>query len=130
MDTDIKNNLLFYEPIRKNYDLEVRTFEFAKRVRDFVKKVKYTIPNSEDIKQLIRSSGSIGANYIEANGALGKKDFLMHIKISKKESKESHYWLRLIDIENNKILQSTKESLINEAQELVKIFGSIINKTT
>ncbi|HLV31787.1 MAG TPA: four helix bundle protein [Chitinispirillaceae bacterium] len=73
MDTDIKNNLLFYEPIRKNYDLEVRTFEFAKRVRDFVKKVKYTIPNSEDIKQLIRSSGSIGANYIEANGALGKK---------------------------------------------------------
>ena len=69
------------------YDLEERTFEFARRVRQFVKKLPRTICNIEDAKQLVRSSGSVGANYIEANEALGKKDFIMRAKISRKESK-------------------------------------------
>jgi len=65
----------------KQYDLEDRTAEFAKKVRSFVKKLKKTIANIEDSKQVVKSSGSVGANYIEANEALSKKDFRMRIKI-------------------------------------------------
>ncbi len=64
----------------KPYDLEERTLEFAKNVRVFVKKLLKTLSNIEDIKQLVKASGSVGANYIEANEALGKKDFLLRIK--------------------------------------------------
>jgi len=81
----------------KQYDIEDRTLEFAKHVRNFVNKLGKTLANIEDGKQLIRSSGSVGANYIEANEALSKKDFVMRIKICRKEAKESRYWLRLID---------------------------------
>ena len=75
----------------KQYDLEDRTLAFAKKVRAFVKKLPKTIANIEDGKQLIKASGSIGANYIEANEALSKKDFVMRIKICRKEAKESRY---------------------------------------
>jgi four helix bundle protein len=81
----------------KTYDLEDRTLTFAKKVRAFVRKLSKTIANIEDGKQLIKASGSIGSNYIEANEALSKKDFVMRIKIGRKEAKESRYWLRLID---------------------------------
>ncbi len=77
----------------KKYDLEDRTFNFAKSVRALVKKLTKTIGNIEDGKQVIRSSGSVGANYIEANESLSKKDFVMRIKICRKEAKESRYWL-------------------------------------
>ena len=79
------------------YDLEDRTFEFAKRVRSFIKKLPKSIANLEDVKQLVRASGSVGANYIEGNDSLSKKDFVMRVKISRKEAKESRYWLRLVD---------------------------------
>ncbi len=62
-------------PGRRRYDLEERTYLFAKRVRAFVKKLPRTVCNIEDVRQLVRASGSVGANYIEANEALGKKDF-------------------------------------------------------
>ncbi|MHC4501304.1 MAG: four helix bundle protein, partial [Planctomycetota bacterium] len=78
----------------RHYDLEDRTFEFASRVRAFLKKLNKTIANIEDGKQLVRASGSVGANYIEANEALSKKDFAMRVKICRKEAKESRYWLR------------------------------------
>ena len=81
----------------KQYDLEDRTLKFAKKVRSFVKKLNKTLANIEDSKQLVKASGSVGANYIEANEALSKKDFLMRIKICRKEAKESRYWLRLVD---------------------------------
>jgi four helix bundle protein len=111
------------------YDLEKRTFQFAKRVRIFVKTLPKTIANIEDGKQLIKASGSVGANYIEANEALGKKDFKMRIKICRKEAKESAYWLRLIH-ETNK-LENTDEVvyLTQEATELKKIFSSILEKS-
>lgn len=80
----------------KTYDLEERTYLFAKRVREFVRKLPKDIANIEDSKQLVNASGSVGANYIEANESLSKKDFIMRIKISRKEAKESRYWLRLI----------------------------------
>jgi four helix bundle protein len=113
----------------KQYDLEDRTLEFARKVRAFVKKIPRTIGNIEDGKQVIRSSGSVGANYIEANEALSKKDFLMRIKICRKESKESKYWLILVDIANSKELESERKELVREAHELMMIFSSIMRKS-
>jgi four helix bundle protein len=85
----------------KQYDLEERTLKFARRVRAFVKKLPRTTANTEDGRQLIKSSGSVGANYIEANEALSKKISIMRIKICRKEAKESRYWLKIIDTDDN-----------------------------
>ena len=112
----------------KQYDLEERTFSFAKEVIAFVNILPKTIANLEIIKQVIRSSGSVGANYIEANEALGKKDFAMRVKICRKEAKESIYWLRLIEARGEDA-EKRKQSLISEATELMKIFGAIVGKT-
>lgn len=112
----------------KKYDLEDRTFKFAKKVRAFVKELNRCLGNTEDCKQLIRSSGSVGANYIEANEALSKKDFVMRIKICRKEAKESLYWLKLIDVNSND-LEKERESLQAEAKELTHIFGAIVTKS-
>lgn len=110
----------------KTYDLEERTFLFAFKVRAFIKKLPRNINNFEDGKQLVRSSGSVGANYIEANDSLGDKDKLMKIRICKKESKESKYWLRLIDTEGNPELDKERNELVQEAHELMLILGSIL----
>lgn len=111
----------------KPYDLEERTFLFAKAVRSFVKTLPRSPANDEDSKQLIRSSGSVGANYREANDSLGKKDFLMRIKISRKEAKESIYWLRLLDVDTDQ--ETERNDLKQEATELMKIFGAILHKS-
>ncbi len=116
-------------PNSKQYDLEDRTLNFAKNVRRFVSKISKKISNIEDGKQLVRSSGSVGANYIEANESLSKKDFKMRIKISRKEAKESRYWLQLVDTDSNKELEQEKASLIKESTELMNIFGSILVKS-
>lgn len=84
-----KQNFNNETPNSNRYDLEERTYEFAKRCRDFVRKLPRTISNLEYGKQLVRSSGSQAANYIEANEALSKKDLGHRIKISRKEAKES-----------------------------------------
>ena len=112
----------------KQYDLEDRTFDFARSVRELVKDLGHDIATQEDVKQLVRSSGSVGANYIEANEALGKKDFLMRIRISRKEAKESRYWLKLIVI-SDPVKQKLKEALIQESTELMNIFGAILRKS-
>ncbi len=112
----------------RQYDLEDRTLEFSRRSRAFVKNLPKTLANIEDGKQLIRSSGSVGANYIEANEALSKKDFIMRIKICRKEAKESRYWLRLIDT-NGKEQENERKELEQEATELTSIFGSILQKS-
>ena len=111
------------------YDLEDRTYEFARRVRGFVKRLPHTICNTEDVKQVVRSSGSVGANYIEANEALSKKDFLMRIRISRKESKETRYWLRLLDTQDDAALDAERNKLIQESTELMRIFGAILRKS-
>jgi four helix bundle protein len=113
----------------KQYDLEDRTLLFAKRVRAFVKKLPKTLANIEDCRQLVKASGSLGANYIEANEALSKKDFVMRIKISRKESKESRFWLKLIDTNNNAELENESMELITESTELMNIFGAILQKS-
>lgn len=112
----------------KKYDLEERTFKFAKEVIQFVKTLPRNLSNNEIAKQVIRSSGSIGANYIEANEALGKKDFIMRIKICRKESKESTYWLKLIESKNNE-QDKKRDTLIDEATQLTKIFNAILEKS-
>jgi len=111
------------------YDLEERTFQFAKAVRLFVKTLPKTIANIEDGKQLIKASGSVGANYIEANESLSKKDFIMRIKICRKEAIESAYWLRLIHATNNLKNAKDAQTLLQEANELKKIFSSILEKS-
>jgi len=111
----------------KPYDLGERTKRFAMRVREYVKDLPKTLANIEDGKQLIRASGSVGANYIEAEEALSKKDFIMRIKISRKEAKESKYWLELIESKMDRIKE--KEALIQEAAELTKMFGAIVEKS-
>jgi four helix bundle protein len=113
----------------KRYDLEDRTLAFARTVRAFVKALPKSISNQEDARQVARASGSVGANYIEANEALGKKDFLLRLKISRKEAKESRYWLRLLDTGAGAGLQKDRDGLIQEATELMNIFGSIIRKS-
>ncbi len=120
--TKIQNN----KPV---YDLEERTFQFAKAVRLFVKTLPKTMANFEDSKQVLKASGSVGANYREANESLSKKDFLMRIKISRKEAKESAYWLRLIHETNNLKNANDAKRLMQEATELKKIFSSILEKS-
>ena len=111
------------------YDLEDRTFQLAKDARIFVKTLPLSIANKEDSKQLIIASGSVGANYREANESLSKKDFHMRIKISRKETKESAYRLRLLVETTN--LENNNEGihLKNEATEIKKLVYSIIEKS-
>ena len=110
------------------YDLEERTLAFAKSVFAFVLSLPKTLPTSEIAKQLVRSAGSVGANYIEANESLGKKDFLMKVRISKKESKESRYWLELISCDEK--TRGVRDKLIQESTELMLIFGAILRNST
>jgi len=111
------------------YDLEDRTYIFAKNVRAFAKQIPKTAANIEDTKQVVRASGSVGANYIEANESLSKKDFLMRIKICRKEAKESCYWLRLIDAGDDSTVKKHRDDLVREATELTSIFGAILRKS-
>ncbi len=113
----------------KRYDVDERTFQFAKNIRAFVKMLPRTIANAEDVRQLVCASGSVGANYIEASESLGKKDFVTRIKISRKEAKESRYWLRLLDTDGSDSLDKTRDALIQEATELMYIFGAIVRKS-
>jgi len=117
-------------PNPKRYDLEDRTFQFASNIRAFVGGLPRTISHREDVKQLIRVSGSVAANYIEANKALGKKDFLMRIKVSRKEAKESRLRLRLLNTHGEPDPETRRQTLIQEALELTKIFSAILNKGT
>ena len=109
-------------------ELEIRFHNFAKKTRDFCLKLKWDIINSEYIRQLIRSSGSVGANYIEASDDLGKLDEKMKIKISRRESKENIHWLDLILTYDNKELEEERIVLIDEADQIKKILSAILNK--
>src|SRR5205085_12348074 len=111
----------------KPRDLEDRIL-FAESVRAFVKRLPRTIGNTEDVRQLVRASGSVAANWIEADEALSKKDFLMRVKICSKEAKESRLFLRLIDTGLTKNSGTDRDARASEARELTLIFSSIISK--
>lgn len=113
----------------KKYDLEERTFQFAIGVRDFVTLLPATTANLEYGPQLIRSASSISANYLEANDAVGRKDFLMRLRISRKEAKETALWLRLVFVGSNARLEARRQELLREATELRLILSAILNNT-
>ena len=110
---------------KKVYDLEERTALFGGNVIDFVKTLPQDRVNSELISQIVRSGTSIGANYMEADGAESNKDFRHKIAICKKESKETKHWLRMIARANPNRRGECKK-LWGEAQELTLIFSSIL----
>ncbi len=110
----------------KIYDLEERTLEYAKRILRMTKALPTNDANRYYSDQCIRSGSSVGANYREANDALGKKDFLHRLRISRKEGKESIYWIELI-IEHNPELKKRIEPLHQEGIELRNILSTIIN---
>lgn len=112
----------------KPRDLEERTAQFAEKIRLFVRSLPRTIGNIEDAKQLIRASGSVPANCIEANEALGAKDRFMRFRISRKEAKECQLWLRLLNTGGNAALDAERALLRQEAHELKLIFNAIVQK--
>ena len=111
----------------KFFELEERTFRFAKEVSILCNDFSRTAANRIYINQVIRSSASIGANYIEANESLSKKDFFMRLKISRKEARETTYWLRLL-AELNQGVQDHSKPLLKACGELVRIFSAILQK--
>ena len=115
--------------VRKNrvFDLEDRTLEFAKRVVRLCKELPINTVNDKLVDQVIRSAGSVGANYREASDSLGRKDELMRLKISRKEAKETIFWLELI-AEANESFAKRMQELIQESRELKNILSAIITK--
>jgi len=113
----------------KKYDLMERTNAFAKQVRKFLLKLPKSYIITEDGKQLTRASGSVGANYIEAQDPISGKDAFLRIRISRKEAKECVYWLDTLGVhELEPELEKARIVLMNEGVELTKIFGAIVNK--
>jgi four helix bundle protein len=112
----------------RKYDLEERTLRFAKGVIGLCKSLPNNTVNFKLVDQLIRSAGSIGANYREANDALGKKDFIHRLRIARKEAKETIFWLELV-LEANKDKRKEIDILINECTEIRNILSAIINKS-
>jgi four helix bundle protein len=111
---------------RTKYDLEDRTLHFAKNVRRFLRRLPPSPARAVDVAQLARASGSVGANYCEANDALGRKDFLMRVRIARKEAKESRYWLQLVDVGECAELEQERGSLVDEAGQLIRILSKIL----
>jgi len=111
----------------RKFDLEERTLIFAKKAINVSNAVVKNTINMELVSQLIRSAGSVGANYREANDSLTKKDFYYRINISRKEAKESKYWLELL-LHANQGLEGEIKNLIDEASQLSRIFASIVLK--
>lgn len=112
----------------RKYDLLERTKSFSLNIRDFCLKQNQDIINREYIVQLIRSAGSVAANYIEANENLGEKDLKFRIKVCRKESKESRLWLKHILTNGSKEYENTRILLLQESFELERIFGAILKK--
>ena len=116
-------------PPAKAFDLAQRTYTFAKNVRIFVAKLPKSVTNDEDCRQLVHTSGEMGANVIEANDAPSKKDFALRIRISRKEARESQYRLDIMYVSNNPEMEKTRKNLAKESEELTKILSSILEKT-
>jgi len=109
------------------YDLEERTLDFAKQIIRLCKNLPSNTVNFKLIDQIIRSAGSIGANYREANDNLGKKDFINRLRISRKEAKETSFWLELI-IEANPDFEQQIKPLVDECSQIRNILSAIVLK--
>ena len=109
-------------------DLVERTFQFALAVRRFVNRLPKVLSNYEDARQVVRSSGSVAANYLEAQEGVSRKDFFFRIKVCRKESRESGLWLKLLEISTDAALVAERDRLTTEAAELKRIFSAIAGK--
>jgi|SRR3989344_6527945 len=121
-------NEMTNDKIKSKYDLQERTSLFSEGIIDFCRKIKQDLIAKPLISQLVRSGTSVGANYCEADGAASKRDFINKMNIANKEIKETRYWLKMIAY----TVPESKDSariLLNEADELNRIFSSIIRKT-
>jgi four helix bundle protein len=110
---------------KKKYNLEERSAQFGEAIIELVKTFPQNPINSPLISQIVRAGTSVGANYMEADGAESKKDFQHKISICKKESKETKHWLRMI-AKANPNRRDECQKLSKEAQELTLIFSSIL----
>ena len=112
------------------YDLPERTFQFALAVRACISRTIWTREQWTDIDQILRSSGSIAANYTEANNAVSKPDFLLRLRISKKEASETMLWLRLLEATSkDDSIKTTLHTLLQEADELTRILATILRNS-
>lgn len=112
----------------KPRDLVARTFAFARATRELLNGLPRTPANYEDGRQVIRSSGSVAANYLESQEGLSRKDFFYRTKVCRKEARESALWLKLIEVERSEDSGKRRDMLIAEAEELVKIFATIAKR--
>lgn len=111
---------------KRAYDLEERTFEFALSTRRFITRHQWSLAQETDVKQLLRSSGSVAANYTEANNAGSKKEFAYRISVTKRESSESRLWIRLLgSTSTDEETKNEARQLFKEADELTRIFAAI-----
>ena len=114
---------------KNKYDLQTRLLNFSKHILITIKSIPVSLHNKNILSQVIRSGTSIGANYTEANDALGKKDFLHRLRIARKEAKETIYWLELlITVEPDH--KDSIQKLVDEAVQVRNILSAIINKST
>ncbi len=114
--------------MKAKYDLEERTAKFAEDIIELTKQVPKNTITIPIISQLIRSGTSIGANYMEANGASSRKDFKNKIHICKKEAMETKYWLRMIAKAFSERREQCQE-LWKEVQQLTLIFSKIASSS-
>jgi four helix bundle protein len=115
-------------PVERIFDLDERTFQFALAVRSLVGAHRWKREQLSDVKQVLRSSGSVAANYAEANNPISSGDFLHRLKICRKESSESRVWLRLLGETSDDGRKPVLRDLFREADELTRIFTSILRK--
>lgn len=113
--------------VKNKYDLAGRTSDFGVEVIIFVKSIKENNINRPIINQLVRSATSVGANYMEADCAESKKDFIHKIGISKKEAKETTHWLHMLSTAEPSEAEKCRK-LWQEAHELTLIFSSIVKR--
>jgi len=111
----------------KKYDLEERTAKFGEAIVAFAKRVPINPVTSPLISQLVRAGTSIGANYCEADEADTRKEFCYRIGVSKRESRETKFQIRMI-VAAEPVLREQAKDLWQEAKELTRIFASILQK--
>jgi four helix bundle protein len=109
-------------------DLVGQTYRFAQDVRRFVNVLPRVLSNYEDARQLVRASGSVAANYLEAQEALSRKEFFYRIKICRKEVREAGLWLGLVQLGDDRAADALRVQIISEVEELRKIFSTIVRR--
>jgi four helix bundle protein len=113
----------------KTNNLPARTLAFAKAVRAFVGRLPRSVANYEDARQLVRSSGSMAANYLEAQEGSSRKEFFYRIKVCRKEARETALWLALVDLATSSApMAAERDQLADEADQLKRIFSAIAAK--